>query len=163
MEYLLIVLALILAVAGIIGAVAPVIPGPPLSFAALLLLVFCDGNDISTTSLVTTGLLAAGITVLDYIAPVWLTKKSGGSKYGTWGATIGLVLGLFLGLPGILIGPFLGAYIGEIIAETPSEKAFKVACMSFVAFMLTSGIKFAYSVFLIVMVFSESWDIIKVR
>lgn len=160
MEYILIVLALILAVAGIIGAVAPVIPGPPLSFAALLLLALCDGSDISTTSLVVTGVLAAGITVLDYIAPVWLTKRSGGSKYGTWGATIGLILGLFLGLPGILVGPFLGAYVGEIMADTPSSKAFKVACMSFVAFMLTSGIKFVYSVFLIIMVISESWNII---
>ena len=108
MEYLLLILALILAVAGIIGAVAPVLPGPPLSFAALLLLLLCEGNDISTVTLITTGVLAVAITIIDYIAPVWLTKKSGGSKYGTWGATIGLVIGMFFALPGILIGPFLG-------------------------------------------------------
>ena len=159
MEYLLLVLALLFAFVGIIGAVAPVLPGPPLSFVSLLLLSFCDGHDISTMSLVVAGILATVITILDYIAPVWLTKKSGGSKYGTWGATIGLVIGLFLGLPGIIIGPFLGAYIGELIAETPSQKAFKVACMSFVAFMLTSGIKFVYSICLLVMVVTECWHI----
>lgn len=160
MEYLLLALALLFAFVGIVGAVAPILPGPPLSFVALLLLSFCDGHDISTISLVVAGILATVITILDYIAPVWLTKKSGGSKYGTWGATIGLVIGLFLGLPGIIIGPFLGAYIGELIAETPSQKAFKVACMSFVAFMLTSGIKFAYSVYILFIVFVEGWDII---
>ncbi len=160
MEYLFVILALLFALVGIIGAVAPVLPGPPLSFVSLLLLYFCNGHEISTMSLVVAGIFAVVITLLDYIAPVWMTKKSGGSKYGTWGATIGLVFGLFLGLPGIIIGPFLGAYIGEILAETPSQKAFKVACMSFVAFMLTSGIKFAYSVYILFVVFVEGWDII---
>ena len=160
MEILYVILALLFAVAGIVGAVAPVLPGPPLSFVALLMLLLCDGNDVSNISLVVTGLLAALITLLDYVAPVWLTKKSGGSKYGTWGATIGLVIGLFFALPGMLIGPFLGAYIGELVAKTPSSKAFKVACMSFVAFMLTSGIKFAYSVVLLVMVITKGWGIV---
>lgn len=159
MDILIVVFALIFAVAGIIGAVAPVIPGPPLSFVALLLLLLCDGSDISTTSLVVAGIFAVVITLLDYIAPVWLTKKSGGSKYGTWGATIGLIIGIFFALPGMLIGPFLGAYIGELMAKTPSDKAFKVACMSFVAFMLASGIKFVYSICLLVMVVTECWDI----
>ncbi|MBO7302442.1 MAG: DUF456 domain-containing protein [Bacteroidaceae bacterium] len=159
MDILIVVFALIFAVAGIIGAVAPVLPGPPLSFVALLLLLLCDGSDISTTSLVVAGIFAVVITLLDYIAPVWLTKKSGGSKYGTWGATIGLIIGIFFALPGMLIGPFLGAYIGELMAKTPSDKAFKVACMSFVAFMLTSGIKFVYSICLLVMVVTECWDI----
>jgi uncharacterized protein YqgC (DUF456 family) len=67
---------------------------------------------------------------------------------------------MFAGLPGILLGPFLGAYIGEIAAKTPSEKAFKVASMSFVAFMLTSGIKFIYSIYILVIIISKGWGII---
>ena len=159
MDILLLILALICAIIGIIGAVAPVLPGPPLSFAALLMLKFCDGNEISTTSIIVTGIIAGVITILDYVAPVWFTKRSGGSKYGTWGATVGLIIGLFAGLPGIIIGPFLGAYIGEIIAKTPSSKAFNVASMSFIAFMLTSGIKFIYSIYIFVKVVSNGWDI----
>ena len=100
------------------------------------------------------------VTILDYIAPVWFTKKSGGSKYGAWGATIGLFIGMFAGFPGIILGPFIGAYIGELIAETPSSKAFKVACMSFVAFMLTSGIKLIFSIYILVTVISEGWSIL---
>ena len=160
MDIILVILALILAIVGIIGAVAPVIPGPPISFVALLLLKLCDGNTVSPTSMIVTGVIAVAITVLDYVAPVWLTKRSGGSKYGTWGATIGLLMGMFAGLPGVLLGPFLGAYIGELAARKSSDKAFKIACMSFVAFMLTSGLKFIYGVSILVMTISKGWDII---
>lgn len=160
MDIFLVILALIFALVGIIGAVAPVLPGPPLSFVALLILKFCDGNDISTTTIIVTAVLAVVITILDYIAPIWLTKKNGGSKYGTWGATIGLIIGLFAGLPGILLGPFLGAYIGELMAKTPSSKALNVACMSFIAFMLTSGIKFIYGIYILVIIISKGWGII---
>ena len=160
MDILLVILALALAIIGIIGAVAPVLPGPPLGFLALLLLKFCSGNDISTTSVILVGIIAGLITIVDYIAPVWLTNTTGGSKQGTLGATIGLIIGMFAGLPGILLGPFLGAYIGEIAAKTPSEKAFKVASMSFVAFMLTSGLKFAYGAYILVKVISYGWEIL---
>jgi uncharacterized protein YqgC (DUF456 family) len=160
MDTLLLILALLLALIGAIGAVLPGLPGTPVSFIALLLLIFCDGNDITTTALIINGILTVVITALDYVAPVWLTKKSGGSKYGTWGTTIGLVIGMFFGLPGILLGPFLGAYIGELIAKTPSDKAFKVATMSFVAFMLTTGIKAAYGIYVLVITFSNGWNIL---
>ena len=160
MDILLLILALLFAIIGAIGAVLPGLPGTPISFIALLLLIFCDGNDITTTSLIINGILAVVITALDYVAPVWLTKKSGGSKYGTWGTTIGLVIGMFFSLPGILLGPFLGAYIGELIAKTPSDKAFKVAAMSFVAFMLTTGIKAAYGIYVLAITFSNGWDIL---
>ena len=160
MEYLFIFLAVIFAVTGLLGAVLPVLPGPPIAFLALLMLLLCDGNDISTTALVVTGVLALVITIVDYIAPVWFAKKTGGSKYGTWGATIGLVAGLFLGPLGVIVGPFIGAYIGERMAKTPPEKAFGVAFMTFAAFMLTTGIKLVYGVVLLVMVCKESWEII---
>jgi uncharacterized protein YqgC (DUF456 family) len=160
MDTLLLILALLLALIGAIGAVLPGLPGTPVSFIALLLLIFCDGNDITTTALIINGILTVVITALDYVAPVWLTKKSGGSKYGTWGTTIGLVIGMFFSLPGILLGPFLGAYIGELIAKTPSDKAFKVATMSFVAFMLTTGIKAAYGIYVLVITFSNGWNIL---
>ena len=160
MEYLFIFLAVIFAVTGLLGAVLPVLPGPPIAFLALLMLLLCDGNDISTTALVVTGVLALVITIVDYIAPVWFAKKIGGSKYGTWGATIGLVAGLFLGPLGVIVGPFIGAFIGERIADTPPEKAFGVAFMTFAAFMLTTGIKLVYGVVLLVMVCKESWEII---
>lgn len=160
MDILLIILALIFALIGFIGAILPGLPGTPLSFAAVIMLIFCNGNDITTATVVICGILAAVITLLDYVAPVWFAKKSGGTKYGTWGTTIGLVAGMFLGIPGVILGPFLGAYIGELIAKTPSSKALKVAAMSFVAFMLTTGIKVVYGVYILVITVINGWKIL---
>ena len=160
MDILLVILALVFALIGFIGAVLPGLPGTPISFVAMIMLIYCNGNDISTSHIIICGILAIAITVLDYIAPVWFAKKSGGTKYGTWGTTIGLVVGMFLGIPGILLGPFLGAYIGELIAKTPSNQALKVAAMAFVAFMLTTGIKVVYGVYMLVVTIKHGWNIL---
>lgn len=160
MEYIIIFLAVVLSLVGLLGAILPVLPGPPIGFLALLLLAFCTGNDVTTTQLVVAGVVALVITVFDYIAPIWFAKKTGGSKSGTWGATVGLVIGLFVGPIGIIAGPFLGAFIGELLADTPKEKAFGIACMTFMAFMLTTGMKLVYGIVLLVMVFREAWDIV---
>ena len=39
MDYFFMILALLLALAGLLGAIAPALPGPPLSFIAILLLL----------------------------------------------------------------------------------------------------------------------------
>ena len=160
MEYLYILLAIVFAALGLAGAVLPVLPGPPMAFAALLMLLFCNGNDITTVQLVVAGVLAVIITIGDYIAPIWFTKRTGGSKSGIWGATIGLLLGLFFGPIGIIAGPFLGAFVGELFAKTPTDKAFGIACMTFLAFMLTSGVKLVYGIVVFVMVCVEAWGIV---
>lgn len=158
-DFVFVILAVISALVGVVGAIVPAVPGPPISFVGLLLLAFCAGNDIDVVSLIITGILAVIITVVDYIAPVWFTKKAGGSKAGIWGATIGLVLGLFTGFWGVIVGPFLGAFIGELMMETKPEKAIKVAFMSFIAFLLTTGVKLVYCVVLLVMIVMEIWTI----
>ncbi len=160
MEYIIVILALLCVVAGLLGALLPVLPGPPLSFVALILLYMCDNSDISVTALVVSGVVAAAITLLDYIAPIWLTNKKGGTKYGTGGTAVGMLLGLFFGPWGLIIGPFLGAFVGELIAGTTAKKAFGVAFMSFAAFMLTTGIKVVYSLVLLMMVVVEGWSVL---
>ena len=158
MDFVLIIVSLLFAALGVIGAVVPVLPGPPLSYVGLLIMLCVDGHDISTTTLVVTGILAVVITVIDYVLPVWFTKRAGGSKSGVWGATIGLFIGLFMGFVGVLIGPFLGAFIGELIAETPVDKALKVAFFSFLAFIVTTGLKLIYGVVLFAMIWSAAWS-----
>jgi uncharacterized protein YqgC (DUF456 family) len=92
------------------------------------------------------GIAAAVATVLDYIFPVWTTKRFGGSKRGVWGSTIGLVVGLFFFPPfGIIIGPFVGAFVGEVTANQNQRSALRSAFGSFVGFLLGTGLKFAVS------------------
>lgn len=160
MEYIMTFLAALCAIIGIIGAIVPALPGPPLSFVGVLLLLLCDGNDISTGTVIATGVAAALITILDYIAPVWLTKKKGGTKYGMWGAGIGMFAGLFMGPWGIIAGPFIGAFIGELLARTPTDKALRMAFVSFAAFMLTTGVKVVYCLVLLAIIATNGWKIL---
>ena len=152
MDIIYIIIAFIFALIGIIGSVVPVLPGPPLSFVALLLLYFCDREEISTTLLVVMGVIMAIITIFDYVAPAWMTKLKGGSKGASNGALFGIVVGLFMGPWGVIVGPFLGAFIGELMASSSKDKAFNVALMSFYAFLLTSGVKLIYGAVALAMI-----------
>src|ERR1700754_4149245 len=113
MEWLLIALGIILVIVGIIGSFLPLIPGPPIAYAGLLIQQFREPAPFTLTFLlIWVGIVVISL-VLDYVIPAWGTKKYGGSKYGVWGSTIGLLLGFFLGPWGIIIGPFIGAFVGE--------------------------------------------------
>ena len=149
METLYLVLGGIFAVVGLLGAVLPVLPGPPLAYATLWMMWLADHSSVSTPTFIVMGILMVIVTALDYIAPIWMTRRGGGSKSGERGATIGLVVGLFIGPLGIIFGPFVGALVGELIAGTRSSQALKVALMSFIAFLLTTGFKLIYGIVII--------------
>ncbi len=140
-DFLLFGLGILLLLVGFIGCVVPVLPGPPVSFLGLLTLNYTRWGPVDSDMLWSFGFVALAATVLDYIVPIWGTKKFGGSRYGLWGASIGLVIGLFLGPLGIILGPFLGAFLGELTQKTQSEKALKAAFGSFVGFLMGIGLK----------------------
>lgn len=149
--YVLIVAAILLSLIGIVGAVVPGIAGTPFSFLALLAMSFVDGIDYSARFLLIMGLIGALVFAMDYVVPIWGTKKFGGTKAGVRGSTIGLFLGLFItfvfpiGFIAVLLGPFIGAYIGEKSAGTADHLAWKSALGSFVGFLLGTGIKIVYA------------------
>ena len=115
MDVILIILGAICLLLGLIGCVAPVLPGVPLSYLGLLLLHWTDRAQFSWQFLTVWAVVVIVIQVLDYFIPAWGTKKFGGSKYGVWGSTIGLFVGLFMGPWGIIVGPFVGAVLGELL------------------------------------------------
>ena len=142
MDYFLLVLAILLVLLGIAGCLLPVLPGPSLSFLSLLFLNFTRWGEFETNFLIVFAVIAALVTVADYIFPVWITKKTGGSRAGVWGSFIGLIIGLFVFPPfGIIIGPFVGAMIGELIHDSDSDRALKAGLGSFLGFLLGTGLK----------------------
>jgi uncharacterized protein len=152
-DWLLLFLAIVLIVGGIIGCILPVLPGPPISFLGMLVLHFTRFADFDTLTLVSFGLLAVAVQILDYIVPAWGTKKFGGTKYGTWGSIIGLLVGLLFvpaigpfGIITILAGPFLGAFTGEIIGGREKDNALRAAFGSFIGFLTGTLIKFVTSI-----------------
>lgn len=144
-DYVLVILGIIIMIVGIIGCLVPVLPGPPLSFLGLLLLHFTKFGHFTSWTLVIFAGIAVSASVLDYLVPIWGTKKFGGSKYGTRGAAVGLVVGLFLGPVGIIIGPLLGAFIGEMIFRDDLNYAFKAGFGSLIGFLTGVGLKLAAS------------------
>ncbi len=145
MDVMLAVIGAALVLVGFLGSILPIIPGPPISWAGLLLLKWTDyssqGREGYEKMLWILLFFVILVTILDYIVPILGTKKFGGSKRGVWGATIGVVVGLFFGPLGIIIGPFLGAYIGEITTGKKDRDALKAAWGSFVGFLLGVGLK----------------------
>ncbi|MGB4655225.1 MAG: DUF456 domain-containing protein [Bacteroidales bacterium] len=146
MDIFLIVLGAILMIIGILGSVLPILPGPPLSFVGLLLLQFSSKAPFDLKFFIIWGVLTAIVVLLDYLVPIWGTKKIGGTKAGTRGATAGLILGLFIPPWGLIIGPFIGAFIGEFINSSDLNVSFKSALGSFVGFLAGTFMKLAVTI-----------------
>lgn len=132
--------------AGLAGCFLPVIPGPPLNWIGLLLLHYTRFAEFSFTFLAFWFVVTIVVTILDFIIPVWGTRKFGGSKQGIWGATIGMIAGIFIFPPlGLIFLPFFGALAAELISGKDAPAAFHAALGSLVGFLLSTGLKFASS------------------
>lgn len=150
LSVLLAILAGLLLLVGFIGTFVPVLPGAPLAWAGLLLAYFSEYCEISLLALIVAGVFAVLVSVLDNIFPILMTKKFGGSKTATTGATVGLIAGFFIGPVGIIFGPFLGALIGEMIHKRgKSEGVLKAAFGAFMGFLTGIGIKMICVLFFI--------------
>ena len=143
------ILAIIAALAGIVGCLLPAIPGPPLSYVSILLLYLFNNQDYEITGkfLVIWIVLVAAVTILDYMAQPYFTKITGGSKLAIRCSIAGLIAGMIFFPPvGIIIGPFIGAFIAEfIINKKPLKNSLAAAGGAFLGFVLGTGLKLAVS------------------
>ena len=152
MEIVLVIAAFALLAVGLLGAVVPVLPGPPLSYAGLLVLQWsgfagAGVHRFSPAFLWIWAGITVVITVADYLLPTLMTKQFGGSRAASIGSVLGLVAGIFIFPPwGMIVFPFLGAFAGELIHNKANSKgACKVAFGAFLAFIVGTGAKLAAS------------------
>ena len=143
----LIVLGFIVLAAGIVGCVLPIIPGPPLAYAALLLLSIArKWQAVSPTVLIVLGAAAVVVTVIENLMPIITSKWKGASKAGIWGSVIGMVVGLVFFPPfGVIIGTFAGAVLGELLFSKRPEGALKAGWGVFLGTMIGIALKLAVS------------------
>lgn len=149
MEWIWIILGMLLCVVGIAGSLLPLLPGPPVAYVGLLVQQLRDPNPFTGKFLLIWAGLVILTLVLDYIVPIWGTKKFGGTKYGVWGCTLGFLAAFWMGPWGVIIGPFAGAFIGEYLAHQHSQQAFKAALGSFVGFLAGSFLKLVACFFML--------------
>lgn len=151
------VLALLLVLAGLAGAVLPVIPGAPLVFCGLFLGAWIDDfTKVGWFPLVLAGILAALTFVVDLVATALGAKKVGASPLALVGAGVGTVAGLFFGFVGVLVGPFAGAAVGEYVARRDLRQAGKVGVGTWLGVVLGSAAKVGLSLAM-VGVFAVAW------
>lgn len=138
MEIFLAILGAILSVVGILGCIIPGLPGPPLNLLALFLLGWGQNwEPFGFNFMLTMVLVTAGVTVLDYIVPIYGARKFGASRAGIWGSVIGMIIGLIFFPPfGIFLGVFAGAVVGEIFVGKNSSAALKAGWGTFIGSML---------------------------
>ncbi len=143
LDRVLVISGFLCLIAGLIGAIAPMMPWSILSLIGLLLIHRTGVYQIPMTWIIVFVILVVLANIVDYYLPIWWTKKYGGTKAGVTGATMGMIAGLFVFPPfGMIVGPFVGAFIGEYMhVEGTGEKALRSARGSFVGFLLTTGFK----------------------
>lgn len=141
------ILAVILGIVGLVGCILPVIPGPPLSWAGLLLIYFTHPDGMTTRLLIIWLVIAMVVTILDYLVPSWVTSLTGGSKAAARGTLVGMIIGIIFFPPwGMIAGSFLGALVSEIIFNGRDVMgSLKPAFGSFIGFLLSTGLKLTAS------------------
>ena len=147
LNLVLIIIGLILAIAGIVGCILPVIPGPILSFAALMLLSWIKNWQIfSQTFLIVMGAVTALLILLDYVVPALGAKKFGASKRGIWGSAIGMIIGIFFIPPwGMIVGALIGALVGELASGKSGREALRAGWGILIGSILGVGLKLAFT------------------
>ena len=136
MDWIYILIGALLLITGIVGCFLPVLPGPPIAYLSFFALQLSSYSPFTVKTLLIYGILMLAVTALDYLVPIWGTKKQGGTKYGTWGSTIGLIAGIFAFPPfGIIVGPFAGALIGEMIGGKEFNESLKIGFGAFLGFL----------------------------
>lgn len=109
-----------LGVAGVIGSIVPGLPGPPVSWAGMLLAYLAHGTDadgapMNLIVLLVFLVVTIAVTILDYVVPAGFTKMTGGSKAASRGAVAGLIAGLLVPPVGMIVGSLIGAFLCEFL------------------------------------------------
>lgn len=114
---------------GIVGVFVPVIPGPLVAWAGVLIYYICTPAEdllpmVNLWTIIISGVLVAGSFLFDYLSGYWGAVKFGATWRGGVGALIGGIFFPFVlsfimvGIPGmivgLLVGPIVGAFIGEL-------------------------------------------------
>ena len=147
----LIAVASLLLLIAVIGCIIPGLPGTPLGWLGMLTVYFCPASNLTVRTLIISAAVCVAAELINFFVPSFFTKKAGGSKTGSWGATIGVFLGILTANPvGILLGPFAGALIGELMYDNSNfKRALKAACFSFLGFITGTGLRIIVCAFFI--------------
>lgn len=150
MAILIDIIAIIVALIGIVGCILPALPGPPLTYCSLLLLYLFDNPDYEITGkfLIIWIVIVIVVSILDYVVQPYFTKLTGGSQLAVRYSIAGMLAGMIFFPPfGIIFGAFIGALVAELLVnKKPLGTSLAAAFGSFLGFLFGTGLKLAASV-----------------
>ena len=130
--------------AGMAGCILPVLPGPPLAYAGLVLLNLTARYQLPDRLLIGGLALVVAALVLDAVIPSIGAKRWGGTRWGVGGCVLGSLAGLFfLPPPGFLVGAFAGAVAGELLGGKDRGGALRAGIGALVGFLCGTFLKVA--------------------
>jgi uncharacterized protein len=149
----------LLILTGLVGLVAPLLPGTILIFAGVAFAAWAE--DFSRISGLTVGFLAfltALAWILEYVAGLLGAKAAGASRAALVGAALGTVLGVVSGFWGLLFFPLIGAFAGEFYARGNALGAGRVSLATWIGILVGTIAKVAIGfmmvgIFLVALVF----------
>ena len=112
------VITIVLFAVGLIGTIAPVLPGTTIILAAAVIhrIMLGPEKSIGSRTIIVLVLLTLATYTIDILGGYFGAKYFGATKWGTFGAIAGALVGLFFGIVGLFVGPVIGAIAGEFIA-----------------------------------------------
>jgi len=132
-----------------IGAFLPIIPGPILAAAAILIfkLVYAD-SPVSWGLVVFALVISAAVQVGDFALTYLGAKKFGATWRGALGAFVGVFAGIFMPPPllWIFLAPLVFAFAFEYFGDANFRKAIKAGTGAFIGTLAASALKFLATV-----------------
>ena len=112
------VVTIVLFAVGLIGTIAPVLPGTTIILAAAVIhrIMLGPEKSVGWRTIIVLVLLTLATYAIDILGGYFGAKYFGATKWGTFGAIVGALVGLFFGILGLFVGPVIGAIAGEFIA-----------------------------------------------
>jgi uncharacterized protein YqgC (DUF456 family) len=135
---------------GLIGTLAPFLPGTPVIFLGALVHAFATGwTPIGPGRLAILAALAVLAYALHYAAGALGVRRAGGSAWAVVGAVAGAMVGVFFGIPGLFFGPMLGAIAGELLRSGELVTSIRTGVAALIGMLLGAVANFTIAVTMI--------------
>lgn len=144
------IVAVLLVLVGLAGAILPALPGTPIVLAGLVMMAWLgDFSRVGAGTLLGLTALTVLSLLIDFIATAEGARRFGAGRGAILGATLGVLVGLFFGLPGLLLGPFVGAVLGHMAGKARVDDSIRAGVGASVGVLVGTLAKVVISVIMI--------------
>ena len=143
--------AVIIMLAGLVGAVLPVIPGPPIVWLGAFLYARQTGyQDVGVFTLVVLGALAVVGGTSDWWLAYLGARKGGASIWATLASIVGGIIGFFvIPFAGIIIGSLAGVVLVEYLRHRDWQRVMRAGRGYLAGWLLAAVVEVAICVLMI--------------